>query len=371
MFHSLLSPKRVFRGLLFGLLLGLGLHQAPALAGPTSFARPTEAVDAEGALSPLPEPPAGWKSQRGVYAQVHTDPADVAQGRRLLQHAEAAVPRLAAALGLAPGRTIEIYLSPDQKTFDTMQPGEPPGWADGTAWPSRGLIYLRSPRVRPGDAAPLEQVLDHELVHIILGRAFLPRAVPRWLQEGAAQLFAGEIKPEMTERIGLGMLTGGLIPLEDLTRGFPDDPLRAQLAYAESADFVAWLKSTYGEEALHTVILGLSQGRPPAATLREATGKSLQELNDEWRDRLSASGLWLRPLVSDSALFGVGAVLMVLGYLRKRKKSQDRMERWTREDALQDKLERDLSQPWTMGPPPRALLPTVLPNGMPTHPLIH
>ena len=61
--------------------------------------------------------------------------------------------QLAKRLGVPMGRPVDVYLAPDEATFRSLQPGTIPDWADGTAWPTRGLVYLRSPRIRAGTAS--------------------------------------------------------------------------------------------------------------------------------------------------------------------------------------------------------------------------
>ena len=66
-------------------------------------------------------------------------------------------------------------------------------------------------------------------------RAFAPRTPPAWLQEGVAQVLADQLGPEQAQTLARGSMTG-LVSLEGLEHGFPSDPRRAQLAYAESAE---------------------------------------------------------------------------------------------------------------------------------------
>ena len=166
-------------------------------------------------------------------------------------------------------------------------------------------------------------VVMHELAHIILGRAFGARPVPRWLQEGVAQLVAREYTQQLTDRIGAGMFGDNLLSLEELSTGFPAEPLRAQLAYAQSADFVAFLNNTYGQQALHRIIREMASGEPFAAAVRIATGDSVATIDSRWRQRLSGSDmLWLRPLVSDTMLLATaGLAFLGLGVaaLRRRR----------------------------------------------------
>ena len=328
--------------LILSLLLGTGaLAREP---GPSARAATAlEAADAEIDPPPLPT---GWRSQPGPFATVYSAPRDETTALRLARHATEAVPRLGEALALPVGRPIEIFLAQNDAEFEAMQPGKVPEWADGTAWPRRGLIYLHSPRGRSGTGESLEQVLDHEIVHILLGRAFGDRPVPTWVQEGLAQLYAGENRPDRIDRIASGVLGGSLLTLEELARGFPADPIRAQLAYAQSADLVTWIRGTYGEDALQVVIHQMAAGRPVAAALREGTGQSIQDLDKAWRARLSSSPLWLKPLVSDSMIFSVVGVIFLIGAGRIRRRNKERLRRWEREEALRDALSEAALRSW-------------------------
>lgn len=312
--------------------------------------RPTFAAELVAAAQPLEaagEPfiaPAGWVLAPGTLADVHADPADYRVAERLARHAAEAVPRLADTLGVGVGPKMQIVVAPDNERLQSLQPGRVPEWADGTAWPDRGLIFLRSPRIRPGTAPPLEQVLDHEVVHVLLGQAFGPRPVPRWLQEGVAKVLAREYTPDMTDALAGGVLGGELLSLDELTRGFPANSLRARLAYAQSADFIAFLQNHYGPDTLPALVDQMAAGRDADEALRAVTGLSLGALEAAWRGRLAASPLWLKPLTAPELWWGLAAVLFVFGGLRVRRARRATLARWAREEALQEAVIRALAQ---------------------------
>lgn len=302
--------------------------------GPSWVTAPDTEAYVSAMEAPLPDVPDGWVKYADPYATIYAAAADRATALHLSRYVATSLPRIAEEMGLPIGNRVHIYIAPDQAGFFDMQPGRAPDWADGTAYPHRGLIFLRSPRVRGGVAAPLEQVLDHELAHILLGRAFGAKPVPRWLQEGVAQLVARQYTIELVDRIGQGMLGDDLLTVDELSAGFPADPLRAQLAYAQSADLVAFLYNQHGRDALHVIIQQMAAGKTFSASLREATGMTTDELDAAWRGRLATSSmLWLRPMVSDTMLLSVaGMGFLVFGgfALRKRRKQLAKM---TDEDA--------------------------------------
>ncbi len=326
----------------------------------TSGPVPSTAVRA---LEPPPPWPEHWVVEEGLYASVAGDPADRAAVRRVARHVEQAVPRIADELDLPTGRRMRVYLAHSQQQFDQLQPGSPADWVDATAYPHRALIFLRAPRLRPGTAKPLEQVTDHEITHVLVEQSFHGAPVPRWLHEGLAQVVAHEYSEQTTQAISKGMLGDGLLTLGELVEGFPRDPLRAQLAYAQSADLVAFIRNEYGHQSLQVLLREMAAGTPVRAAFREATGQSLDQVDSAWRIRLQRSQLWFPPLVSDSVWFALGGLVLVGGWLRVRRRNRERRAWMEREEELQRQLEllwmqnmqaqsepdpRD--QPWNMGP---------------------
>ncbi len=342
---------------LAALLLALGLGgsapaaAAPAPSSPALVAAP-DPQDPAGVLAPPPVLPPTFVHIAGPHVTVAASPEDAPVARHLAAHAESALPRLARALGLPAGGPILVVLAPDAASFAALQPGAPPDWADGTAWPTRGLVFLHAPRARRGDATPLPQVLDHELVHIILGRAFAPRRVPTWLQEGLAQLYAAELGPDAAARISAARLGDSLLSLRSLTGAFPEDAGRARLAYAQSADFVAYVRAEHGEESLRALIGALAAGRPFEDAVGTATGQSVDALDRAWRARLDASPAWISAAANESLLFTVGAGALVLGALGARRRKRRTLARWEAEERVQEAWARALAEARAPRPAP-------------------
>jgi hypothetical protein len=311
-------------------LAALLLAAQVAFAGPTMQSAPVE--------PPRPEvaaPLGGWWTEDGLYARVHAAPEDMATARRLAAHAATAVPRLAERLGVRAGGRLDVYVAPTQEDFARLQPGVPPDWADGTAWPQHGLVFLRAPSARLQATDPLEQVLDHEIVHVLVGRAFAEGGArsgpPRWLQEGLAQWMSGELGPDTARTLS----EGGIIPLTELTRGFPADPIRARLAYAASVDFVGFVASEWGEDALRGLLHGMAGGMDVEDALLAATGESFTSVEAAWRADWADPIFWARlARVSTDALWALAAVGIVVGAFRVRKRNRVRLDRWEREEEL-------------------------------------
>lgn len=327
-------------------LLALGLLLVSSVPGAAraepSFTLPREEVTLD--VADVPAIPDTWVSIPGIAFTVHGAPEDDDLLRSLSAHGDEALPRLADALDLPIGGEIHVFLAEDEARFRALQPGHPPVWADATAYPSAGTIFLRHPDVRGGVARPLEQVLDHELVHLVLGRAFGDVPVPRWLQEGVAQVYSGEHGPNQASRLARGLRLTDTFSLSDLERGFPEDAARAELAYALSADFVAWLRGTYGDDAVGRLVRAARTGRSLDAAMPEVTGLSLAEVDAKWSARFAgASALsWLPSIPTEDLLFGIGGLAFLAVGATRFRGQRRRMAAVRRDELALDRLAREV-----------------------------
>jgi hypothetical protein len=259
--HSIMTFLRPF----FALFVALLLTVLPAGAQELRVA-----PDAVPAIDFHVDEPAGWVTVPGIVADVHGDPHRKKTLTALARHAATSAPKLAAELGLPLGSKIEVYVAEDEAQFDALQPGAPPDWADGTAYPRAGRIYLRRPGIRGPNATPLNVVLDHEIIHVLVGRAFAPNEPPRWLQEGLAKVYAGEHSPDTVAQIARSLFDRDLFTLEELSNGFPLDAGGAQLAYAQSSDLISYLRAEYGEESVRTLTREMAAGASVHKAIRSS-----------------------------------------------------------------------------------------------------
>lgn len=321
------------------LLLALLLVLVPAGASAQSWVAAPEIEEGPA----LPEIPAHWTTVPGTFLRVHGADETLDVLLRVARHGSASLPALAERLEVPIGGTVHVYVVSSDEEFRTLQPGRPPGWADATAWPKLGAIFLRAPHLRIGGDEPLEQVLDHELAHILLGRAFAPNHPPAWLQEGVAQVLAGQVGPQVARTLSDGAAIGALPDLESIERGFPVDPHQARLAYAQSADFVAFLEQRHGPDALPRLIRAGAGGATMRAAVYAATGRFLDDVEADWSERFDR-GFTLAPsaLTDGTMAFALGGVALVVAGVARRRRFHRRLEEMAREEALLDALVEQL-----------------------------
>lgn len=290
---------------------------------------------------PAPAEPEGWRVLVEGPFRIHHDPSDGRAARVLADRAESDLATLVAYVGEDPGAPLDVWLAPTARRFKDLQGGRAPDWAVGTAWPSSRRVFLRTRDLPAGNT--LARVFVHELTHVVLGRAVGERPIPRWLNEGLAQHAAGEIGPGTHAALVNAVIGRRIVPLSSLERRFPYNPTAVRLAYAESADFVAFLVARFGTEAVADLVQGLAAGVPADRALLAATGSTAGHLEEAWRDRLRLTHGWVAVLAGGGFVWGFAtALFLVAAAVRTARRRRD-LARLDREERL--------------APPPRAWEP--------------
>ncbi len=238
---------------------------------------------------------------------------------------------------------IEVRLVRDAADLAAIAPagrGAPP-WAIGVAYPDLGVISVAMRR--GANIVNTASTLKHELAHIALGVA-LPRA-PHWLHEGFAYQHAGEWSWDRMETLAGMAWFGGIVALDELDRSFPAEELPAHRAYAQSYDFIGYLsrRGRYEDKAddgdrwpFRRFLTIVGQTGDMDAAAKTAFGRPLRELFEEWRSDLT-SRYMLAPLgLLGLAIWILCAMLLVLGYIRKKRNNTKRLTTWDAEEKRED-----------------------------------
>jgi hypothetical protein len=212
--------------------------------------------------------------------------------------------------------------------------GAPPKWAVALAYPSHGIILLNALSLTEPDG-PI--TLRHELAHVALGQ-FSP-VWPRWFQEGLAQHLTGE-RINVTHYAALFRAVRQpkekQLHFEDLSTGWPDIPSDVEIAYAQSADFVAWLAGKHGPGAMNHLLELVSQGERFEMAFGKAFHSSLSVEEATWRDGLATRFGWLPLTTSMQLVWLLAPALCVVAYVRRRRQQAARLEAMSAEEAAED-----------------------------------
>jgi hypothetical protein len=239
-----------------------------------------------------------------------------------------------------PGVT-EIRVGVNRQEFEALAlpGGAPPKWAVALAYPGHGIILLNA-LSQSGPEGPI--TLRHELAHVALGQ--FSNSWPRWFQEGLAQHLTGE-RVNLTHYTALfrAVTQEKVFHFEDLADSWPDMPSDVEVAYAQSADFVAWLAGQHGPGAMNQLLELVSQSEPFEKAFGKAFRSSLTVEENSWRKGLATRFGWLPLTTSMQLVWLVAPAICVAAYIRRRRQLAARLEAMAAEEAAEDAALRVLA----------------------------
>ena len=276
--------------------------------------------------------PSAWEQVASSHFQLRYPPRLAGTAGELQPLLEPLRASILTDLGAQDPGPILVILAPDRRTFFALQPPGVPDWASGTSYPETRTIFLRPLDPLEVRANTLPGILAHELAHLILHQRLRGVSIPRWLDEGIANRYGRSLEWEFPGPLLTVGITGRFIPFAQLDDGFPETGAQARLAYAESTDFVQFLKRTYGPTAFNRFLDRLAEGDELDSALRSAFGHDLAALSSAWVSHVRWSYGLVGILAGGMPLwFGI-ALLAILAYARKQKTSRLRRDLWDLED---------------------------------------
>lgn len=190
----------------------------------------------------------------------------------------------------------------------------------------KGLIVLDYSRVLTKPFT-LKSTLKHELVHLVLGRHLASpgspgRQLPKWLNEGVAQLIADNpaeiLLSRNTSMLSGAVLSDRLIPLSGLENTFPNTRRGMVLAYEESLSFARFLDKEFGRAGLLAILRAIKNGKSHTEAISSVTGSGIEELENKWTEQLRSKATWLSYFSNHfyEMLFVLAALITFFGFIR-------------------------------------------------------
>ena len=257
-------------------------------------------------------------------------PAELASSRsRLESFDRSSLGGIAGMVGLDdPGPPIHVILAAE--TTAAARSVSPS--TAGFALTQEGLIVLfpaRSPTY-PHDT--LEDVMRHEVAHVLIGRAARGYPVPRWFHEGLAMAAERPWGLEDRSRLIWELVAGPRLSVQDIDRLFDDDASRPR-AYALSAALVRDIVRAHGAGAPAAILRGLGTGAGFDASLAGAVGRPMRDVENEFWDRQRVWTVWVPLFTSGELLWLLVIALAALAVWRRRQRAAAIRRRWDDEEA--------------------------------------
>lgn len=227
------------------------------------------------------------------------------------------------ALGFRYEGRIHVRLAPDDAAFARLA-GDVPDWVAAVALPAASELVVRLTAVGPARATDSSSVLRHELVHVVLPeRVGRGTFVPRWFEEGLAQVLGGRVARSDALTLPITAAAGRVFPLDQITHAFPRDGVLAGIAYAQSESVVGYLVQQKGVTGLRGLLDALKRTGSMDAALEAEYGYGGAELETRWRRWFAEeSDPWWLALLTGSIvplLLFASSILVILAVLRARR----------------------------------------------------
>jgi hypothetical protein len=264
---------------------------------------------------------------------IETPPQDseLAAARSRLESFDAA--RLRGVMSLVglndPGPVIRVVLASETSEWAREVPVSTAGFAvteDSLVvlFPSRSPTY-------PQDS--LEDVLHHEVAHVLIARAAGGKPLPRWFQEGLAmaaeRTWGLEDQARLLQELTFVEPTG----LDDVNALFTGDEGARIRAYTLAGAFVRDLIRQHGSSAPAELLARMAAGASFDAAFTQVIGHSVADEEAAFWNRHRFWTRWGPFFTTADALWMIVTLLAVYAIFRRRRQRAAQRKRWDEEEG--------------------------------------
>lgn len=219
---------------------------------------------------------------------------------------------------------VRIVLAPEGSPIATSAPPWVAGWAYG----SDGLAVLIPSRARRYPDGGVDELLRHELSHVLVARKVRGGEIPRWFDEGLALFGSRGWQLEDRSRLAFAMVRGEQTSLSQLDRLFTGSEGEMARAYAISGAFVRELILRHGREVTGEILRGVGEGKPFGESFAGATGESLAVAEASFWKTQTLWSRWVPFITSTLALWLFITFLALWAIRRRRRANRMRVDAW-------------------------------------------
>lgn len=257
-------------------------------------------------------------------------PAELAPARaRLERFDRASLAGIAGTVGLSdPGPVIQVVLAGE----DSDAARRAGAWIAGYAVSNAGLVVLFPARAPSYPHDTLEDVLRHEVSHVLIARAAGGREVPRWFHEGLSVVVERPWDLEDRSRLAWEILAGPRLRLREIDAMFDGGPAVQSRAYTLSAAVVRDLIREHGAAAPAAILRLVRDDVPFERAVVSVARRTLGGVEDEFWSRQRVWTRWVPFFTSGEAfwLLVIGVATLAV-WVRRRRRAEHR-RRWEEEE---------------------------------------
>ena len=234
-------------------------------------------------------------------------------------------------LGLEdPGDPILVVLAPE----DSVVAKGAPEWIAGYAISDRGVTVLFPERTPSYPDSTFEELVLHEVGHVLVFRATGGGDIPRWFNEGLALFIGRPWRLEDHSRVTWALVSGRQVSLSDLEPYFHRTRESAGHAYALAGAFVQDLVNRDGPTAVAEILAAVNAGSDFSSAYLAVTGETLEEAEKDFWGRHTFLYRWIPILGSSATLWLLITALALIAFKRRRAKDLAIQELWEEEERF-------------------------------------
>jgi hypothetical protein len=224
-----------------------------------------------------------WQTNQSKWFTIHWINGDPTYGNKLQELALAGLKSATQTLPVSPNLPITIYVYPDFSSLPQVTSSEP-AWVAAEAIPTTNTILV-STSTDLTSTQDLERQFPHEITHLLeyqLTQANYSTA-PAWLLEGLASKAESSPNPDFARVLQNASTSHTLIPMSQLCHSFSPNSDEATIAYAQSASFVTYLTTIYGNDKVEQLLKSSGNGMNCAQLVNSTLGISLDAADAAWQ----------------------------------------------------------------------------------------
>jgi peptidase MA superfamily protein len=205
-------------------------------------------------------------------------------------------------------------------------------WIAGFAVGDSNLVVIFPARSPGYPDRTLEDVLRHEVAHVLISRATAGQPIPRWFNEGVAMAVERERQFQDETQLLYQLVTGGRTDMESTDRLFSGTQSDQVRAYAIAGAFVHEMVQRSGPAVIQDILQRVSHGSAFEAAFADATGQTLSQAQlDFWRtQRIWTS--WIPILTSSTLLWSTITILALLAFYMRRRRNRALEKQWDEDE---------------------------------------
>lgn len=231
-----------------------------------------------------------------------------------------------------PGPPIAVILAGE----DSVAAVSAPPWIAGYAFSDDGVAVLFPVRTPSYPDSTFEELLLHEVGHILVARASGGGKLPRWFNEGLALYIGRPWRLEDHSRVTWALVSRGETPVGELEDLFTRSQAAANYAYALAGAFVHDLLRRQGPDTAAQILALVASGKTFEQAFAAVVGVGLETAEASFWDRHTFWYRWIPIITSSATLWAAITALALVAFYRRRRRDAELRRRWAEEEQIED-----------------------------------